>query len=606
MCGIFGFIDTPWNQEVKAYVFDAILSRGPDEQDSWEKDDVLVGHTRLSIIDVESGHQPMVSNDGRYVLVFNGEIYNFKHLRSSLQKLGHVFNTESDTEVVLVGFMEWGNALPVYLDGMFAFSIWDNKEKKAFCARDRVGIKPFFYSTTKGFSFSSSLKSFIDIIGFPKELDYQALRDFLAFQTCMAPHSFLKNVNQLPPASKLTWSYDTNIIEINQYWSPSEIDNSIDRHSVIDAVDRVLEESVKSQLMSDVPLGAFLSGGVDSSLMVHYMNKAGVSPIDVFTLQFSQDKYNETPFAKEVAQHFGCNHHILDSPEIDGYSWLESIKSLDQPLGDPAYVVTNSLSKLTRKHVTVSISGDGGDELFAGYKRFQRQASDFPNQLRQKLLRPILDVGLLPSMLVKQSLSEKEMMLYQHVELGPWAVGRKSLYKYLNSDIYEYAQIEKTLNLWRNLAGDMKTKDLMRADLWTYLSENCLTKTDRASMANSLEVRVPMLGNDVLDLATSIPIEHHFDKLGGKRILRELSKRYLPESTWNRKKHGLSVPLQDLFNSSWGEPIDDLVNRCHEIAPFLNAKSVKGLWVDAKRNKGAKRLSYSFAVLLAWLDANGL
>jgi asparagine synthase (glutamine-hydrolysing) len=605
MCGILGFIDTPWNFNAPI-ALKSLYNRGPDEKNYWKKDNVVFGHTRLSVIDIHGGHQPMTSKDSRFILVFNGEIYNFKILKKELEKHGHVFTTHSDTEVVLNAFIQWKEKITLHLDGMFAFSVWDVSKQKLFCARDRVGIKPLFYSLEKGFSFSSSLKSFIDIPGFPKGLNFQALRDFLAFQTCLAPDSFLEKVKQLPPASQLTWDLKSNKLTIDQYWRPSNINQNIDRHEIVDEVDRVLGDSVKNQLISDVPLGAFLSGGIDSSLMIHYMSKAGVQPIDTFTLRFGQDEYDETPYAKEVADYFDCRHHILDAPDINGQTWIDSIAQLDQPLADPAYVMTNALSKLTRQHVTVSLSGDGGDELFSGYERFRVTPDKFPKKYFHDGLKILVESNVLPESLLRRSLYEQEMIFYKHVELGPWTKGRKSLYKFFDSRSFDKAKIGKTLHVWRDLANDMNTRDLMNADLWTYLSENCLTKTDRASMAHSLEVRVPMLGNDMLDLATSIPTKFHFDNHGGKRILKELAKRHLPESTWNRKKHGFSIPLQDLFNGAWEEPIDDLVLRCSNIAPFLNSKSIKTLWNGAKNKKESRRLAYTFAVLLQWLDSNSL
>ena len=605
MCGILGLIKTPW-QSSALLALEALDSRGPDDRQYWEKEGIYLGHTRLSVIDIDGGKQPMVLDNGRYVIVFNGEIYNFQSLRKMLEKAGHIFSTHSDTEVLLRGYIQWGDKLPTFLDGMFAFAVLDNVEKKLFCARDRVGIKPFFYSEINGFTFSSSLNSFLTLSNFSKKLNYQALRDFLAFQACFAPDSFLKDVKQLPPASQLSWDMESQRVVIEQYWQPQATQEKMDQQEVINEVDRVLQDSVKSQLVSDVPLGAFLSGGIDSSLMVHYMNAAGIDPVDVFTLQFEQAGYDETPYAKEVAEYFGCYHHILSAPEIDGQTWSQAIQVLDQPLADPAYVMTNALSKLTRDHVTVSVSGDGGDELFAGYPRFLREASDFPQKPYQKPLKFLVDHSVLPGALLRRSFYGEEFLLYKHVELGPWAKGRKSMYQFLDEQIHEDCQIDKTLHLWKKLSSPMTTKQLMDADLWTYLSENCLVKTDRASMAYGLEVRVPMLGNAVLDLATSIPTNYHIDELGGKRILRKLAQRYLPESTWNRKKHGFSVPLKTLFNTSWHDPIDELVDRCDDLAPFLDSQAVSSLWQNAKNKRASQRLSYTFAVLLQWLDTHKL
>ena len=605
MCGIFGLINTPW-QENFLDGLRALNLRGPDDTSSWVDKNVLLGHTRLSVIDINGGHQPMLSKNSHYVLVFNGEIYNFRELRKELEKYGYIFTTHSDTEILLHGYREWRDQLPLHLDGMFSFVIWDTYTQSLFAARDRVGIKPLFYSVLKGFAFSSTLEPFFKLKGFPRRLNYHALRDYLAFQTCFAPDSFIKDVCQLPPASQLKWNADTKILKITRYWAPPRINHALDKNEIIEQVDAALSSSVRRQLVSDVPLGAFLSGGIDSSLMIHYMNKAGVKPIDTFTLSFEQAEYDETPYALEVSKKFECNHHTLKAPEIDGQSWVDSINFLDQPLADPAYVMTNALSQLTRQHVTVAISGDGSDELFAGYERFKTQASDLPKRIGQDILREMIERGWLPEALLSRTLYGKELLLYRQVELGPWTKGRKSLSHYLQPEVFDICEPENTIYLWRDLSEEMDTRGLMHADLWTYLSENCLTKTDRSSMAHSLEVRVPMLGNDLLDLAPTIPTSYHFDSGGGKRILRELAKRHLPESTWNRKKHGFSVPLQGLFNSSWQEPIDDLIYRSASIAPFLNEQSIRVLWADAKNKRGSRRLAYTFAVLLQWLDSNNI
>jgi len=607
MCGILGFIKTPWNKSIKG-ALKPLYCRGPDKQSYWSdtKDRVVFGHTRLSVIDINGGCQPMTSEDGRFVLVFNGELYNFQSLRKELEKCGFSFQTSSDTEVVLKAFMHWSEKVTLFMDGMFAFAVWDTVTKKLFCARDRVGIKPFFYYFDNGFLFSSSLKSFLSIPNFPKEIDPKALRDFLAFQTCLAPDSFLKKVRQLPPSSQLTWDANTKLLHIKKYWLPSPIDEKIDRHEVIDEVGRLLKKSVKNQMISDVPLGAFLSGGIDSSLMVRYMCEAGAKSVDTFTLKFLQDGYDESNYAKKVADYFGCNNHILESGDINGNTWASIVSMLDQPLADPAYIVTSSLSQLTKQQVTVSISGDGGDELFAGYARLGVTPDSFPEKFLHNRIRKLVESGWLPPSLIRRTLHGSERIFYNRVELGPWKKGRKNMRQFINQDFQKDMDINQTMNLWRGLAKDMSVKDLMDADLWTYLSENCLTKTDRASMSYGLEIRVPMLSNDMLDFSTSIPVQHHFDDMGGKRILRKLAQEGLPESTWNRKKHGFSVPLQDFFNGAWNAKISELVDSCSDIAPFLEEKYVRQLWLDSKDKKSSRRLAYTFAVLLQWLSSNNL
>jgi asparagine synthase (glutamine-hydrolysing) len=609
MCGIFGLIDTPWRDSAQP-ALDALRSRGPDECALIDVGAAALGHTRLAVIDLVSGHQPMRSPDGRYVLVFNGEIYNFRALRAELEAAGYVFATHSDTEVLLHGFAAWGERLVPRLDGMFAFVVWDTRERALFAARDRMGIKPFFYSTAAGFAFASTLAPFLRLNGFPRALDYAALRDYLAFQTPLAPHSFLAAVRQLPPASQLTWQARSGQVVVRRYWEiPAPNDSAPDHAELLARIDSALADSVRGQLVADVPLGAFLSGGIDSSLMVHYMAQAGARPLKTFSLRFAQEHFDETPHARVVAERYATEHHVIEAPDINGQAFAAAIADLDQPLADPAYVMTHALSRLTRTHVTVALSGDGGDELFGGYARFREAEASFPRRAGQDLARRLVEAGFLPGALLRRTLHGRERVFYRRVELGPWPVSRKSLARYLASDAWTRCVPERTLGLWRDLAvafgGRMDTASLMRADLWTYLSENCLVKTDRASMAHGLEVRVPILGNAVLDAVLGLPARVHFDG-GDKALLRALARRYLPDTVWNRPKHGFSVPLQELFNGAWKKTIEDVVGRTGDLAPFLNAERVRALWTAACHGRASRRLAYTFVVLLLWLDRHRL
>jgi len=609
MCGIFGLIDTPWRDGARA-ALDTLRTRGPDDSAVLDLGEAILCHTRLAVIDLVSGQQPMRSADGRYAIVFNGEIYNFRELRKELAGAGHEFTTQSDTEVLLQGFAAWGERVVPRLDGMFAFAVWDAHERVLFAARDRMGIKPFFYSTAAGLSFGSTLAPFLRLDGFPRQVDYQALRDYLACQTALAPHSFLNAVRQLSPASQLVWTASDGRLEIKRYWDiPAPSDLAFNRAELVDRVDAAIGDSVRAQLVADVPLGAFLSGGIDSGLMVHYMARAGARPLRTFNLRFREAAFDETPYARAVAERFGTEHHAVDAPQIDGASFAQAIDELDQPLADPAYVMTHALSRLTRSFVTVAISGDGGDELFGGYARFREEEDRYPRRRGQDLLRELVEAGWLPGALLRRSLHGRDRVFYRRVELGPWEVSRKSLKRYLAPDAWARCMPEKTLGLWRELAasfgGRMNTESLMRADLWTYLSDNCLAKTDRASMAHGLEVRVPLLGNAVLDSVLRLSAKAHFNG-EDKLLLRDLARRYLPNSVWNRPKHGFSVPLRELFNGAWRDRCEDVVHRTAEIAPFLNAPAVSNLWRAARAGHGSRRLAYTFVVLLIWLEQHRL
>ena len=611
MCGILGIVGDRWRESAPS-ALGTIASRGPDAIETVDLGGAWLGHARLAVIDVAGGRQPMATPDGRYTILYNGEIFNFQALRAELERAGFAFATRSDTEVLLHGYAAWGSALAQRLDGMFAFAVWDSRQRTLFAARDRIGIKPFFYALTGGtLAFASTLAPFLALQGFPRRMDMEALRDYLAFQTVLAPRSFLAEVRQLPPASSLLFDAATQRSTVQRYWeipSPGAVPARVEERVAL--VDAALRESVRRQLVSDVPLGAFLSGGIDSGLMVRYMAEAGAKPLRTFNVRFREEGFDETEHARAVASAFGAEHAVIDAPAMDGALLSQAVSQLDQPLADPAYLATNVLSRLTRTSVTVAVSGDGGDELFAGYLRFREVEAGFPDSSLRRLTRVLVRRGMLPGGLLRRGLAGRDMLLYRRVELGPFDPSRKGLGRYLAPEALARCRPEDTMREWLDLASrwgePIGTAALMRADLWTYLSEDCLVKTDRASMAHGLEVRVPFLGNPVLDLVLRWPAEVHFDADGGKALLRAIARRTLPESAWNRPKHGFSVPLLEFFNGPWRAVGDVQFERAGEIAPFLNAAAVRELWQRARVGRASRRLAFTMLVLLLWLDRHRL
>ncbi|MBF0418163.1 MAG: asparagine synthase (glutamine-hydrolyzing) [Magnetococcales bacterium] len=609
MCGILGAINSRWGDHLEV-ALDALNPRGPDARAIHRDGEAVLGHARLAVIDPEGGAQPMLSRDGRYALVFNGEIYNFRALRVELESLGQHFTTRSDSEVLLIGFAVWGEALLPRLDGIFAFAIWDRHDKTLFAARDRLGIKPFFYATTSGMLFASTLAPFFRLPGFPTRLNARALRDYLAFQTPLAPDAFLADCRQLPPAHCLRYDARAYALDLRRYWSIPRPDDSGPRtlEESISLADAALRESVARQLVSDVPLGAFLSGGIDSSLIVRYMAEAGATKMRSFSLKFTQEGFDESAHAREVARLFDCEHHELPAPSIDAHGFLAAIADLDQPLADPSYIMTHALSALTRAHVTVALSGDGGDELFGGYPRYADPQSAHPRRFWQPWARFGVEHGLLPGALMRRTLHGRELLAYRRVELGPWPRCRKGMNHYLTPEALAACQVEETLGSWQalvdELGGELDSTTQMRADLWSYLSENCLVKTDRASMAHGLEARVPMLGNPVVEAALQIPTAIHLGQ-GGKAVLKGLCRDVLPDSIWNRPKHGFSVPLRALFQGAWRETGERLFADCERLAPFLDAEAARRQWRRCRHDQGgSRRLTYTLMVLLAWLECH--
>ncbi|MBF0627042.1 MAG: asparagine synthase (glutamine-hydrolyzing) [Magnetococcales bacterium] len=608
MCGILGAIHSRWNDSLES-ALGALAKRGPDARAIHRGDGIVLGHARLAVIDAAGGHQPMASADGRFWLIFNGEIYNFVALRTELIQLGHTFATRSDSEVLLTAYLQWGEAMLPRLDGMFAFGLWDAQEKQLFAARDRLGIKPFFYSTLSGLIFSSTLAPFLRLPGFPRRLSGRALRDYLAFQTPLAPDALLADCQQLPPGHALRYDAESASLEIWRHWSIPKADQnaSLELEQAITLADQALGESVRRQLVADVPLGAFLSGGIDSSLIVRYMAEAGARELHCFSLKFAPGPFDESAHARRVAAQFGCTHHELPAPTIDAEYFLSAIADLDQPLADPSYIMTHALSRMTRAQVTVALSGDGGDELFGGYPRYGDPQAAHPPRFWQPWLRRLVEAGLLPGALTRRALHGRELLSYRRVELGPWR-GRKSLNHLLAPWAQNRVAVAQTLAGWQalidELGGELDGATMMRADLWSYLSENCLVKTDRASMAHGLEARVPLLGQPVVEAALAIPAALHMQQ-GGKAVLKGLCRRGgLPESVWNRPKHGFSVPLRELFPGAWRPLGARAFADCERLAPFLNAAAARDQWERTLHNRSGanRRLTYTLLVLLLWLE----
>ncbi len=610
MCGILIAVGDAFRDDFAA-ALERLNSRGPDARETLAHGAALLGHTRLAVIDSTGGRQPMMTADGRLAMVFNGEIYNFAALRRELEAAGRAFTTRSDSEVLLTGYQHWGEAVLDRLDGMFAFAIHDHTDGSVFLARDRLGIKPLFWGAhAGGFIAASTLAPFFAFSAFPRKLNPEGLRDYFAFQTPLAPHTLVKDIHALPPGACLRWKVDAGATAPRQWWQiPDATETAPDQGALVEETDRLLAQAVKDQMVADVPLGAFLSGGIDSSLLVHYMAEAGARPLKTFSVRFAEAGFDESPAAQAVAQQYATEHHVLDAPELTVDVLTAALGDLDQPLADPAYVPTWALARLTRQHVTVVLSGDGGDELFGGYPRFLDTADRHPDSFGKRLLRASIRRGLAPAALTRRALAGSELLLYRRVELGDYPGSRKDLRRYLAPDVVAAAHPERTLELWRKLAerhGGYDRAALLRADLWTYLSENCLTKTDRASMAHGLEVRVPLLANALQDRMLRLPADVHFDAGGGKALLRALARRHLPEAVWNRPKHGFSVPLRAYFAGPWRDWCAAQVAAARIRAPWLDIEALAALQNEAWRGSGNVRLMYSFAVLLTWLEQHPL
>ena len=612
MCGILGIIgqERPENTDE---ALSSITHRGPDDFGIWTSDHVTLGHRRLAVIDIEEGRQPMSTPDNRYHIVYNGEIYNFKELKHELATEGIQFKTNSDTEVLLLGYQAWGTDILNRVDGMFAFAIWDDLEKSLIAARDRFGIKPFYYSVHNGFYFASTTKPLTYFSQIPKRLNYEALRDYFSTNYIPSPMTIYRDIFALPPAHFCVYKMESKGFQKHQYWDiPPPNPRPEDENVLIESMDQVFAKSIKRQLVSDVPIGAFLSGGIDSSLMVAYMRKAETSTIRTFSIGFNvkDPKFNESEFAQKVAKKFDTDHIVFAAEDIDGETMRSIVADLDQPMADPALLPTYLLSKHSAEHVTVAISGDGGDELFGGYERFLKDWHWFSNKNlpMRDLIQKLSISHLIPEGMFSKTLTPDERVCWSRLRFGNYPVSRKALNKIVENDYIDRLNTAETMIGWRNQvcrwSGRFDTDSLMRGDLWSYLSDNCLVKTDRASMLNSLEVRVPILGNPVVDQI----LPYHASvklKYGMKWILKRLCQKYnLPRDVWDRPKHGFTVPLQAYFRRMWHEICQPLVIEVKTLAPFLKKCYIQKLWEQTLNRGRDVRLTWAVVVLLLWLTNN--
>lgn len=567
MCGIVGIHHAnrrPVSRELLTRMNSCLRHRGPDGDGLHLEPGLGLAHRRLSIIDVSGGSQPLSNETGDIWITFNGEIYNFQKLRRILEDRGHQFQTVSDTETIVHAYEEYGEDCLSHLCGMFAFAIWDAPRQKLFVARDRVGIKPlYYYFDGARFLFASEMKALLADRSVPRQLNLAALRDYLTYGYIPVNRTIFQQVHKLMPGhyAAVEQRADQAELQLNvkSYWDlqfrpdpkPSEMD-------WIDGLRDVLSETVEAHMMSDVPLGAFLSGGLDSGCMVALMARSASRPVKTFSIGFEETAFNELPFARQVAQHYGTEHHefVVRPDAIELLPLLA--RQYDEPFGDSSAIPTYYVSKLARTHVTVALSGDGGDEAFAGYTRYAQSLDALSRQgklgfLPEKLLRSMsfAAANTLPKgtrgigTLRRLGMSPCETYLdvtYHH--------SADFLTELLHSDALCGLQQEDDA-FRRYFEGVNAADDLTRMqylDTKTYLPEDILAKVDRASMMCSLEARVPLLDHRVLEFAARIPTKFKFRNGKGKYIFRRLLEELLPKGLLDRPKAGFGVPLVHWFN----------------------------------------------------------
>ncbi|GER06476.1 amidotransferase 1, exosortase A system-associated [Iodidimonas muriae] len=569
MCGLTGIFDLGDRRSVDRAMLremnDAIGHRGPDDDGFYVEPGVGLGHRRLSIIDLAGGHQPMFNEDETICVVYNGEIYNFAALARTLSEKGHHFQTRSDTEVIVHAWEEWGPSCVEHFRGMFAFALYDKNRQTLFLARDRLGIKPLYYAfTDDGFLiFGSELKSLLPYPGLGRELDPRSVEDFFALGYVPDPRSIYKSVQKLAPAHILVQQRGKAPASPHAYWDMRfDRNDGIPEGEQADALRANLEEAVRIRLVSEVPLGAFLSGGVDSSAVVAMMAKAQPDPVNTCSISFGDKDYDESLYARKVAKQFKTTHHerLVDPEDFDLLMHLPQI--YDEPFADSSALPTYRVCEEARRHVTVALSGDGGDEVFAGYRRYRWH--DYEERVRrvlpQALRGPLFGLagGIYPKMdwaprplrakSTLQALARSSAEGYFHSVSILSNDVRESLYsEAFKRDLQGYRAVELIQHHMEKAPTDHHLSRAQYVDMKTYLPGDILTKVDRASMAHSLEVRVPLLDHQFVEWSGSVAPSLKLRNREGKYIFKKSLEPMLPNDVLYRPKMGFAVPLARWF-----------------------------------------------------------
>ncbi|MEM7501118.1 MAG: XrtA/PEP-CTERM system amidotransferase [Pseudomonadota bacterium] len=592
MCGITGLFDLKERRDVDrsliARMNRAQVHRGPDEEGTYFEPGVGLGHQRLSIIDIKSGQQPLFNEDGSVAVVYNGEIYNFQTLMAELTELGYQFRTRCDTEVVVHAWEEWGEDCVTRFRGMFAFAIWDANKQCIFLARDRLGVKPLFYSELKSgwLAFGSELKALAAHPDFDREIDPLAVEEYFALGYAAEPRTVYRRTLKLPPASHLTIRKGQPLPEPKQYWDVRfTVDNPMTLESATDELRERLTESVKLRMIADVPLGAFLSGGVDSSAVVALMSSLSSSPVNTCSIAFDDPNFNESEFAQLVADRYATNHYSK-TVAADDFGLVDKLAGFyDEPYADSSAIPTYRVCELARQRVKVALSGDGADEIFGGYRRYRLHLMEegLRSKLPLGLRRPVF--GLLGKLYPKADWAPRFLRAKTTFE----GLARDSVQGYLHSvsilsdamraQLYSprmKAELAgySALDVFRRHATQADTDDslalIQYIDIKTYLVGDINTKVDRASMAHSLEVREPLMDHELIEWVASLPSRLKHRRGEGKYVLKKTLEPLLPNDVLYRPKMGFAVPLASWFRGPLAERVKEslLGERLHDTGLF--------------------------------------
>lgn len=611
MCGFLGFINRQKNiSELKFLkALDTLHNRGPDNTNYYISDNCYLGHKRLSILDLsENGSQPMISTNGRFIIVYNGEIYNFRELKKELSKDNILWVTNTDTEVVLYSYIKWGEKCLKKFEGMFSFAIYDKKNKSIFAARDRMGVKPFFYSYNyNNLTFSSRPQAILKLNpNLSKIYNADAINIYLSAGYVPAPLSIYKDLNQLPPGSYLVWK--NNKLEIKKWWNPNNI--LVDTNKTIkslgtyeEELESIFIESIEKRLISDVPVGVFLSGGIDSSLITALVSKIKKDNLKSFSIGFNEKKYDESRYFKKVAHFLGIENRSKSLSSQDLLDLMPRFeKNFDEPFSDSACFPTMAISKLAKKSVKVVLSGDGGDELFGGYHYYKIIKNidiimNLPNHLKNLI---ISGIELFPGhqfKLLSNALKQKNSI---HA-FGFMRSVSKDFYKLLNKtenqDLFKNLFFKSYLEMPKN----QKLEEYVtRLDLKHTLGDGYLQKLDLSTMAFSLEAREPFLDTQIVDFALKLPWKYKYNRGITKYLIKRICKKYLPNEIINRNKKGFEVPISEWLRGplkKWCiERIEE--KSLYENLP-INIENVRTLYdIHLKSNRNVTPFLWNILVLL--------
>lgn len=598
MCGIVG---TTGNPNELPFMMDSIRHRGPDDSGFHRLDDVSFGFRRLSIVDLAGGHQPFIDNSG-IMCVVNGEIYNHKILRSELQKLGHKFTSESDGEAVLHAYKQWGEIAFSKLEGMFGIAIYDSQSKNLYLARDPLGKKPIYWAHDKsfGFFFASEIKAILNTQPFSHpEIDPESVSSYFISDSVPTPRTIFTGIHKLPPGTFL--KYSEQVPEISTYWKPalSDVQSNNSFPEVVSNTTQHLTKSVSQRLMSDVPVGVFLSSGVDSMVVASIASRLSSSRLDSFTLAFQDDSYDESKAAAAFAEQCGFNHHQINVNEDELVSQFhKQALFFDEPLNDPATLVQLSLAEAASEHIKVALTGDGGDELFWGYRhvRAHQLLSKIPSIFAQQLKHLSTLTQLIPDNGGYFSFAFKAQRMARGLGAIDW-VERDMRWRgaMTPEDVCGLLEIDSSqINELRRMKSivDQATWAKTNLDQWswlylrTYLLDTVLVKVDRATMANGVEARSPLLDQNFVNFALSIPPKFKSGKYGNKQVMRSVLSNEIPVALPAITKHGMGVPVNSLLRGPLKELLEDLLAESFIVKQgIFSADKIKRLYTDFKDSK---------------------